>query len=110
MFCLDCGKIKVAGSVTCDKCGAPFLALHATCPLKIFAAAQSNPATVRYAAQTKAEQRNPVPLVAGAALAGIGPFGTPTCITITVQPCKVNASCKVSVTVGFETGTLYVNP
>jgi hypothetical protein len=29
---------------------------------------------------------------------------------ITVQPCEVNAPCKVSVTVGPATGTLYVNP
>jgi hypothetical protein len=29
---------------------------------------------------------------------------------ITVQPCEVNAPCKVSVTVGPTTGTFYVNP
>lgn len=36
-------------------------------------------------------------------------FG-PTCFTMTVQPCEVNAPCKVSVTVGSAVGTLYVNP
>ena len=32
------------------------------------------------------------------------------CFYTTVQPCEVNAPCKVSVTVGTATGTLSVNP
>jgi hypothetical protein len=38
------------------------------------------------------------------------PQFTPTSFYITVQPCEVNAPCKVSVTVGPVTGTFYVNP
>src|SRR5207245_4803615 len=32
------------------------------------------------------------------------------CFYTTVQPCEVNAPCKLTVTIGQATGTIYVNP
>jgi hypothetical protein len=110
MFCPACGNNNVPGSLTCSTCGAAFPASRSTSPPKLSAAAQSNPATVPSAEQTKAEQSNAAPLTAGAALAGIGAFGGPPCFSITARPCKLNAPCKASVIVGSATGTLYVNP
>ena len=79
MFCPTHGNNNVPGSVTCSKCGPPFPASHATPPPKVSAAAQSNPATVPSAAQTKA-----APLIAGAPLAGMGDRAIATILDLVV--------------------------
>jgi zinc-ribbon domain len=84
MFCPACGNKNVPGSVTCSKCGAAFPASHATSPPKVSAAAQSNPETVPSAAQTKAEQSKAAPLIAGAALAGMGDRAIATILDLVV--------------------------
>jgi len=51
---------------------------------KVSAAAQSNRATVPSAAQTKAEQSKAAPLIAGAALAGMGDRAMATSVDLAV--------------------------
>jgi len=70
MFCPACGNNNLPGSVTCSKCGRASPASHATSPPKVSAVAQSNPAKVPSAAQTK--QSKAAPVIAGATLAGMG--------------------------------------
>jgi uncharacterized RDD family membrane protein YckC len=68
MFCPACGNNNVSGSLTCSKCGAALPASPAT-----------SPATVSSAAQT-----NAAPLIAGAALAGMGDRAIATLLDVVV--------------------------
>jgi uncharacterized RDD family membrane protein YckC len=85
MFCPACGTQNVPGSVTCSKCGAAFPAAHATSPTKVASpapvlpAAQTPPASAPSAAQGKA-----APLIAGAALAGMGDRAIATILDVVV--------------------------
>jgi zinc-ribbon domain len=66
MFCPACGNDNVSGSLTCSKCGAALPASPATSPATVSPAAQANAA----------------PLIAGAALAGMGDWAIATILDL----------------------------
>jgi uncharacterized RDD family membrane protein YckC len=86
MFCPACGNNNVPGSVTCNKCGATLPASHAAAPATVPSpapvptAAQTPPASLPSAAQNKA-----APLIAGAALAGMGDRAIATILDLVVM-------------------------